>query len=473
MKIIKFSILIIISLILTNCANNSENLLRLINMDKTIDGSVNYTNAVNNDLVNIFEMNCATLKASGAAQREIDLAVECLTTAVQINEISKEINNTLVDKNYSLFNALLENELTECEISWNNYIDAIEKLDFTDPNDIEKIISEMGSVKDLMREGDCMELYKNVSEKMNALIKAQRLFEISSLKLAPYKKSTDRNGFGSLSLHTNSISFLEKLTTKTNSFDDYEKFGPEGISLEELIHKYRDDLCSLIVELSSEPKGREGRTVNYTFDANLIEQPELLSTEEEIEEFRHELDSSLDAMAIDFRDKEALALIYMDLTKPKKISSGNAWNTYYTNSSLIEAKVFFNTLTLQIQQAQSTALQIIGSRTNVEAFAFNKMEALAFSSTSYINQGDSLDLKIMIVAFDSTEAMNLEYYVDDTSHTGDPLTFSGNPGDALKLSGGVGSHYVEGTIEVKEKGAVKKKPWKFNYSVGPPRRADL
>ena len=164
----------------------------------------------------------------------------------------------------------------------------------------------------------------------------------------------------------------------------------------------------------------------------------------------------------------------MNLTKPKKNSSGNAieaWNTNYTNSSLIEAKVFFNILTLQILQAQSTALQIIKSRIKVQAFAFTNIEPLAFSSTSYINQGDSLDLKIMTVAFDSTEAMNLEYYIDDTSHTGDPLVFSGEPGDALTLSGGVGTHVVEGTIEVKEKGAVKKKPWKFNYTVGAPNAA--
>ena len=33
------------------------------------------------------------------------------------------------------------------------------------------------------------------------------------------------------------------------------------------------------------------------------------------------------------------------------------------------------------------------------------------------------------------------------------------------------THYVEGTIEVKEKGAIKKKPWKFNYSVGAPNAA--
>jgi gliding motility-associated protein GldM len=118
--------------------------------------------------------------------------------------------------------------------------------------------------------------------------------------------------------------------------------------------------------------------------------------------------------------------------------------------------------------AEQLAIEIVSGRATVQSFSFNKIIPLAFSKSSYINQGDSLDLKIMIAAFDSTEAMNLEYYIDDTAHAGDPLSFSGEPGDALTLSGGVGTHYVEGTIEVKEKGAVKKKPWTFNYSVGAP-----
>ena len=78
----------------------------------------------------------------------------------------------------------------------------------------------------------------------------------------------------------------------------------------------------------------------------------------------------------------------------------------------------------------------------------------------------------MIAAFDSTEAMNLEYYLDDPTHTGDPLTFSGQSRRCIAIRRWSWfAHYVEGTIEVKEKGAIKKKPWKFNYSVGAPNAA--
>ena len=48
----------------------------------------------------------------------------------------------------------------------------------------------------------------------------------------------------------------------------------------------------------------------------------------------------------------------------------------------------------------------------MNADAFNP---LAFSATSYINQGDSLGLRVMIAAYDSSEAMELKYWVDDTN----------------------------------------------------------
>ena len=48
-------------------------------------------------------------------------------------------------------------------------------------------------------------------------------------------------------------------------------------------------------------------------------------------------------------------------------------------------------------------------------FDFNKIEPLAFSATSYVNQGDSVGLKVMIAAYDSTEAMKIRYWEDDSS----------------------------------------------------------
>ena len=61
--------------------------------------------------------------------------------------------------------------------------------------------------------------------------------------------------------------------------------------------------------------------------------------------------------------------------------------------------------------------------------------------------------------------MNLRYWIDDTSKKGTPLTFKGNAGEELKLSGSVGGHTVVGEIAVKEKGAVKWYPWTFRYTI--------
>ena len=96
------------------------------------------------------------------------------------------------------------------------------------------------------------------------------------------------------------------------------------------------------------------------------------------------------------------------------------------------------------------------------SFNFNKIDPLAFSSTSYINQGDSLGLKVMIAAYDSTEKMKLRYWVDDTSRTGEPVTFTGKAGQELRLSGSVGDHVLVGDIEVEEK---RVKKWKNQHFV--------
>jgi hypothetical protein len=123
---------------------------------------------------------------------------------------------------------------------------------------------------------------------------------------------------------------------------------------------------------------------------------------------------------------------------------------------------------------------LVASRVKVQAFNFNKIDPLAFSSTSYINQGDSLGLKVMIAAYDSSEAMELRYWVDDTaqiskSHSERNLdamiTFNGNAGEEVRMSGSVGDHMLVGEIAVKEKGIKKWNPWKFNYAVGAPNAA--
>ena len=132
---------------------------------------------------------------------------------------------------------------------------------------------------------------------------------------------------------------------------------------------------------------------------------------------------------------------------------------------------------LQVQNLASTHIK---SRVKVQNFNFNKIDPLAFASTSYINQGDSLGLKVMIAAYDSSEAMELRYWEDDSSQYKKPdsemdksnmKVFKGRAGDQMMLSGSVGDHLISGLIAVKEKGIKKWKPWQFRYAVGAPNAA--
>jgi gliding motility-associated protein GldM len=237
-----------------------------------------------------------------------------------------------------------------------------------------------------------------------------------------------------------------------------------GINIENRLFSFRDSIITMAAKYSQE--GADGMK-DYFIDPTVLVRPpnshDTIAFEESITEALKTVHPS---------DQARIKRIIEVLTVPEVIGNHGEeypWIAYqFDHTVIVAAATIFTALKNDVKMAEQLAIEIVSGRATVQSFSFNKIIPLAFSKTSYINQGDSLDLKIMIAAFDSTEAMNLEYYIDDTSHTGDPLEFSGDPGDALKLSGGVGTHYVEGTIEVKEKGAIKKKPWTFNYSVGAP-----
>jgi gliding motility-associated protein GldM len=141
----------------------------------------------------------------------------------------------------------------------------------------------------------------------------------------------------------------------------------------------------------------------------------------------------------------------------------------FDHAPLVAAIAMFTAIRSDILQAENKAVTHIASRVSSPKFNFNKIEPLAFAPASYINQGDSIKLKVMVAAYDSTETMQLSWSLDDSTNLIDPQSFTGQPGDNLVFpGGGVGQHTAYGTIMVKEKGVEKFKPWSFDYSVGAP-----
>ena len=238
-----------------------------------------------------------------------------------------------------------------------------------------------------------------------------------------------------------------------------------GTNIENRLFSFRDSLIVMAAKYSVD--NGEGGSKDYFIDPSLLIRPPNSHDTTAFEESIHESIKTCHP-----NDQARIKRIIEVLTVPEVIGNHGEvypWIAYqFDHTVIVAAATIFTALKNDVKMSEQLAIENVSGRAKMETFSFNKIIPLAFSKSSYINQGDSLDLKIMIAAFDSTEAMNLEYYIDDTTHSGDPLIYAGEPGDALKLSGGVGEHFVEGTIEVKEKGAVKKKPWKFNYSVGAP-----
>lgn len=238
-----------------------------------------------------------------------------------------------------------------------------------------------------------------------------------------------------------------------------------GINLETRLFGFRDS----ILMLAANHKGDDGKT--YSIDPSLIHRPHDLHDKEEYE---NSVKKVLETVKLEDRDR--LNRIIDILTIPEIVHNHHEeypWVAYqFDHTVVVAAAAIFTSIKNDIKMAEVIAIETISSRAKVATFKFNKIEPLAFSSTSYINQGDSLDLKVMIAAYDTTENMELRYWIDDTTKSeAGKKTFEGKAGRPLALGGSVGEHTVVGSIAVKEKGVKKWKGWKFKYSVGAPNGA--
>ncbi|CAI8167637.1 MAG: Uncharacterised protein [Crocinitomicaceae bacterium] len=255
----------------------------------------------------------------------------------------------------------------------------------------------------------------------------------------------------------------------------------------ENLHHHRNDLIALIANHPSDTL-EGGLVYQYEFDTSLIKDPDFLITEGDRKDFEAVVDSiiafEIEENKLDPKDAEAVRNIYVRMTIPKKVMNHGEEYPWifgqFDHAPIVAASAVMTSVRSDVLQVQTLASQLVSSREKVQSFNFNKIDPLAFSATSYINQGDSLGLRVMIAAYDSSEAMELKYWVDDSSQLkkneseqdlANMKTFKGKAGQSVSITGSVGDHVLSGFIAVKEKGVKKWKPWKFNYSVGSPNAA--
>lgn len=172
-------------------------------------------------------------------------------------------------------------------------------------------------------------------------------------------------------------------------------------------------------------------------------------------------------------DTARIGQFYRILTYPEKLhahehgAEDQPWvSVMFDHAPIVAAAAMFTSLKLDIKNAESMVTEYMLGKVEAPVFNFNKIEPLAFARTGYINQGDSLELSVMIAAYDSNEVSKIRFGMDgDTSNEANWKEVSGKIG----LSGSSpGFHKVKGVIGVKEKGEIAWKPWEFSYTVGQP-----
>lgn len=227
------------------------------------------------------------------------------------------------------------------------------------------------------------------------------------------------------------------------------KPNDKGNAIRDSIISYRDRVCKLMANYT------EGDN-HWSFDPKLAEQ--------DIEEA---------LLSANPEDTSSIKHIYSTLSIPESIQVKDAgdvkdkpWaSAMFDHAPIVAAAALFTALKVDVLNGKSIASDFMLAKVDAPMFNFNKIEPLPFSGSNYANLGDSLDLKVMIAAYDSTENNIIRYGIDQDTIPENWKTTNGNIN--LKANS-PGYHIVKGQIGVKENNEVKYRNWRYAYTVGEP-----
>ena len=467
-KMVGLMYLVLMALLAMNVSKEIIN--AFVTLNNKLESSIEQVESFNTGLSDEFATKLATLKATGAPREELERVEFHKNTNDSIVSLTRYMCNDLVKRNLFLLISAADPSITFEE--FDGIEDAIVEDDADAKAKLKALVDRVNGLG-LIAVDEHHELHGEENghdEFHNPLFHIDELGYIHIRDLSTYSKKDDYD-----------------TPTRLLAGPSFEEIAPEGLELMENLHHYRNDLIALIANHASDTL-EGGIVYQYEFDTSLIQDPDFLITEGDRKAFEKLVDSvikfEIDEHKLDPADAEAVRNIYTRMTIPKKVMNHGEEYPWifgqFDHAPIVAASAVMTSVRSDVLQVQTLASQLVSSRVKVQSFNFNKIDPLAFSSTSYINQGDSLGLRVMIAAYDSSEAMELKYWVDDTAQLSkseserdlDKMeTFKGRAGQSVGITGSVGDHILAGFIAVKEKGVKKWKPWKFNYSVGAPNAA--
>lgn len=137
----------------------------------------------------------------------------------------------------------------------------------------------------------------------------------------------------------------------------------------------------------------------------------------------------------------------------------------FNHAPLVAAAAMFTSLKVDIKNAESIASGYMLAKIDEPPYPINKIEPMAIAPTAYMNLGDSMELNVLIAAYDSTEVYKIKWGMDEDTI---PERWKETTGGINLAGAAPGPHRLKGAIGVRERGGLVWKPWSFDYTVGQP-----
>jgi gliding motility-associated protein GldM len=197
-------------------------------------------------------------------------------------------------------------------------------------------------------------------------------------------------------------------------------------------------------------------------------QPKTINTFKSNQDLKKQVDQMIRSSKANLRDdEEILSTIYMNLTKPERVTQNDIEGVHwigqtFDHAPLVAALASLSSMQQDVLSARSLALAHLKSKVAVGEYSFNRIVGLVYGP-EIANAGDEVELNVMMAAFDSDNQPTVTYNGN---------SFRGTSGKGLiKTKVGSGTEMtLNGTVSIKNKsGQIKTENWSHTIKIMRPQ----
>lgn len=196
--------------------------------------------------------------------------------------------------------------------------------------------------------------------------------------------------------------------------------------------------------------------------------PKSINTYKSNQDLKKQVDQMIQSSKANLRDdEEILSTLYMNLTKPERVTQNDIEGVHwigqtFDHAPLVAALASLSSMQQDVLSARSLALAHLKSKVAVGEYSFNRIVGLVYGP-EIANVGDEVELNVMMAAFDSDNQPTVTYNGN---------SFRGTEGKGLiKTKIGSGTETtLNGTVSIKNKsGQIKTENWSHTIKIMRPQ----